>query len=192
MENFEVDGLARAHPKSFTHPYIVQPYGVLVDSVYGNGVADTLEGPGGYLCDYLHIPSKGTREEGRWRTPSGQLVVARLAENGELFDYVALRDGTAQGMAEPYVRRTVRHILCALLHMQRHGVSHRDLKPENLLIDGRGRCCIADFGSVRVGNVREATTTRYRKSEEHGHRVGMTPGYMPPEVSARRRIALPP
>ena len=49
-----------------------------------------------------------------------------------------------------------------------HGVLHRDLKPSNIMLDGRGRVRIMDFGvATRVG--------------EHVGEIAGTPAYMAPE-----------
>jgi hypothetical protein len=64
--------------------------------------------------------------------------------------------------------------LCAgLAAAHDRGVLHRDLKPANVLIDGRGRARIADFGLA--GFVEE---------RRDGQRIAGTPGYMAPEQYA--------
>ncbi|MBI4864569.1 MAG: protein kinase, partial [Candidatus Riflebacteria bacterium] len=63
----------------------------------------------------------------------------------------------------------------ALAYLHERGMVHRDIKPSNLMVDGRGRLFVMDFGVVKVGGLSGLTTT--------GHRVG-TPRYMPPETVA--------
>ncbi|MEM7311471.1 MAG: protein kinase, partial [Planctomycetota bacterium] len=55
-----------------------------------------------------------------------------------------------------------------------HGVVHRDIKPSNLMLDGRGRLRIVDFG---LAAARLASTGR---TSRHEGLVG-TPGYFSPE-----------
>ena len=64
--------------------------------------------------------------------------------------------------------------LCAgLAAAHDQGVLHRDLKPANVMIDGRGRAKITDFGLAVVADDRGGA--------EHG---AGTPGYMAPEQLA--------
>jgi serine/threonine-protein kinase len=53
------------------------------------------------------------------------------------------------------------------------GVIHRDLKPENVLVDGKGRVVITDFGIARAHLESGAVATQ--------HVVSGTPAYMAPE-----------
>ena len=64
----------------------------------------------------------------------------------------------------------VAHQLCAgLAAAHERSVLHLDLKPANVMIDGRGRAMITDFGVARSAH------------EESGGEIGGTAAYMPPE-----------
>jgi len=66
----------------------------------------------------------------------------------------------------------VRQVADALAHAHERGVVHRDVKPSNVIVDGRGRATLIDFGLARMADA--ATLTR------EGTHVGSLP-YMPPE-----------
>ncbi len=56
-------------------------------------------------------------------------------------------------------------------------VLHRDLKPANVLIDGRGRAHLADFGLANLTDQRR-----------DAHEIAGTPGYMAPEQQEGREV----
>ena len=76
----------------------------------------------------------------------------------------------------PAIRKAVEillHVAEAVEYAHEHGIIHRDLKPANVMIDGRGRAFVLDFGlakSVRTGSSLTGS----------GFAVG-TPSYMSPE-----------
>lgn len=70
--------------------------------------------------------------------------------------------------------------LCRGLHaVHEQGLLHRDLKPTNIMIDGRGRARITDFGLAG------ATQNLLASSERAG-----TPAYMAPEQLAGRGLSV--
>jgi eukaryotic-like serine/threonine-protein kinase len=70
--------------------------------------------------------------------------------------------------------------LCAGLAASHEiGVLHRDLKPANIMIDGRGRARITDFGLARLGEEVEGAEV-----------LAGTPAYMAPEQLAGREVSV--
>jgi serine/threonine-protein kinase len=68
--------------------------------------------------------------------------------------------------------------LCLGLHAAHEkGVLHRDLKPANVMIDGRGKLLITDFGLAAVAS----------EIRDEDIRSG-TPAYMAPEQLAGREV----
>ena len=68
--------------------------------------------------------------------------------------------------------------LCLGLHAaHEQGVLHRDLKPANVMIDGRGKLLITDFGLAEINS----------QVRDEDIRAG-TPAYMSPEQLAGREV----
>ncbi|MEZ6188569.1 MAG: serine/threonine-protein kinase [Planctomycetota bacterium] len=70
------------------------------------------------------------------------------------------------------------HVAQALGHAHAQGVVHRDVKPANVLLDGRGRARLADFGLAQAVGLERLT--------QSGAVLG-TPHYMAPEQAAGQR-----
>jgi serine/threonine protein kinase/WD40 repeat protein len=69
----------------------------------------------------------------------------------------------------------------ALEHAHQQGVIHRDIKPSNLMLDGRGKVWITDFGLAQVRSDVRVTVT--------GDLVG-TLRYMSPEQALAKRVSV--
>lgn len=116
------------------------------------------------------------------------VAVHDFGQNGEfcylLMEYVDgvnLRQAMRAGRFRPdQALALVPQICAALQFAHESGVMHRDVKPENILLDGRGRVKLVDFGIAKllVGESRDPALTLT------GFRVG-TPQYMAPEQVER-------
>ena len=72
-----------------------------------------------------------------------------------------------------------RQICAGLAAAHEHGILHRDLKPANIMIDGRGRAKITDFGLAGFADTISGDEVR-----------AGTPLYMAPEQSAGREVSV--
>jgi serine/threonine-protein kinase len=72
-----------------------------------------------------------------------------------------------------------RQICAGLAAAHQQGILHRDLKPANVMIDGRGRAKITDFGLAALAETLEGAEVR-----------SGTPGYMAPEQIAGKEASV--
>jgi hypothetical protein len=96
-------------------------------------------------------------------------VVMDLASGGSLARWLVQDGPLPPGLALSYMVQ----VLAALAAAHAAGIVHRDVKPQNILLDGRGRAMLADFGIALL-------------AEDHGRttRTGVAMGslsYMAPE-----------
>ncbi len=103
-------------------------------------------------------------------TSGGQpYLVMQLLPGGSLADAIA--DGRPLPLAEAVARLT--EVADILSDAHALGVLHRDIKPANVMIDGRGRARLVDFGIARVVDAGGTTT---------GAAVTGTIAFMAPEL----------
>ena len=82
---------------------------------------------------------------------------------------------TSDGVSPLEAVDIVRQVAEGLAYAHERGVVHRDIKPANIMIDGKGRAKLMDFGLARMRLADHKTTT--------GMVLG-TPRYMSPEQIA--------
>ena len=98
----------------------------------------------------------------------------------EFVDGVNLRQAMRAGRFSPAEALSiVPHICGALQYAHDQGVLHRDIKPENILLDGRGRVKLADFGIAKLVNEPGGARGDITLTQS-GARLG-TAHYMAPE-----------
>nr|AYV89281.1 death-associated kinase 1 isoform X2 [Tetranychus evansi] len=78
------------------------------------------------------------------------ILILELVKGGELFDYLAGKEGLAEAQAIAFIKQ----ILLGLDHMHSKNIVHLDLKPENIMLLDKEtqRLKLIDFGLSRVVN----------------------------------------
>jgi serine/threonine-protein kinase len=99
-------------------------------------------------------------------------IVMEYIDGKELKDYLDAKES----FDLPTIFRLMGELLEALEVAHQAGVIHRDVKPANVMLDGKRRAKLTDFGVARIteGDAASADMTRA------GQMIG-TPSYMSPE-----------
>lgn len=85
-----------------------------------------------------------------------------------------------RGLKEEWLAWILRETLLGLMYFHEHSRIHRDIKAGNILLDGRGKVVIADFGVSRW--VKHGSRTGSLLSEDVARTFVGTPCWMAPEV----------
>eukprot|EP00617_Octactis_speculum_P018710 CAMPEP_0185751716 /NCGR_PEP_ID=MMETSP1174-20130828/10493_1 /TAXON_ID=35687 /ORGANISM="Dictyocha speculum, Strain CCMP1381" /LENGTH=413 /DNA_ID=CAMNT_0028428819 /DNA_START=57 /DNA_END=1298 /DNA_ORIENTATION=+ len=85
-----------------------------------------------------------------------------------------------RGLKEAWLAWILRETLLGLMYFHEHSRIHRDIKAGNILLDGRGKVVIADFGVSRW--VKHGSRTGSLLSEDVARTFVGTPCWMAPEV----------
>ncbi|CAH7669692.1 HAL protein kinase [Phakopsora pachyrhizi] len=101
--------------------------------------------------------------------------VMEYCPGGDL--YAAIKRGS---MNQDEINSYFKQILHGIAYLHEMGVAHRDIKPENLLLDGKGRIKITDFGVSDVFRMCWEKTTHMSKGL-----CGSEP-YLPKEMFERK------
>jgi formylglycine-generating enzyme required for sulfatase activity/serine/threonine protein kinase len=103
-------------------------------------------------------------------------LVMEFAGGGSIHDRIK-----AEGaLPEKEVRRLGAEVAEALAFAHERSILHRDVKPANILLDGKGRAKVADFGIAKV--MSEASSRMSLVT------VAGTPVYMAPEIILQQRV----
>ncbi len=106
----------------------------------------------------------------------GQHFLSMEYVDGEDLSSLLLRIGR---LPEERAVEVARQICAGLAAAHDQGILHRDLKPANVMIDGRGRVRLTDFGLAGLAD------------QIKGREIGLgTPAYMAPEQIAGREVSV--
>ncbi len=106
----------------------------------------------------------------------GQHFLSMEYVDGEDLSSLLLRIGR---LPQERAVEVARQICAGLAAAHDQGILHRDLKPANVMLDGRGRVRLTDFGLATLAD------------EIEGREIGLgTPAYMAPEQIAGREVTV--
>ncbi|CAD8060418.1 unnamed protein product [Paramecium sonneborni] len=90
-----------------------------------------------------------------YETPKQLFLVMEYVNGGELFDYIVQN----QRIKDVEAIRFYSQLLSGIEYMHKLQIVHRDLKPENLILEGRSKIKIIDFGLSNFYNQDELLKT---------------------------------
>ncbi|CAD8055379.1 unnamed protein product [Paramecium sonneborni] len=105
-------------------------------------------------------------------TPKQLFLVMEYVNGGELFDYIVQN----QRIKDVEAVRFYSQLLSGIEYLHKLHIVHRDLKPENLILDGRGKIKIIDFG-----------LSNFYKQDDLLKTACGSPCYAAPEMIAGKR-----
>ena len=82
-----------------------------------------------------------------FESPAAVFFALDFVGGGDLFFRLEelARDGRG-GLAELQARSVLGEVALGIIHLHAHGLVHRDIKVENIMLDGRGRARLVDYG----------------------------------------------
>jgi TPR repeat protein/tRNA A-37 threonylcarbamoyl transferase component Bud32 len=89
-------------------------------------------------------------------------IQMQLAENGALSDHLNKYNFISQPLVRNPTRKAqlICDIVLGMRYIHSHGIIHRDLKPANILLDGKWRGLIGDFGWSRSTSAQGPPTAK--------------------------------
>ncbi|KAL9101363.1 MAG: hypothetical protein Q9163_003365 [Psora crenata] len=103
----------------------------------------------------------------------GVYLVLELAPEGELFNYIVLK----QKLTEEEARKVFIQLFQGIQYLHERNIVHRDIKPENILLADKDLTIkVADFGLAKIIGEESFTTT-----------LCGTPSYVAPEILENSR-----
>ena len=104
-------------------------------------------------------------------------LVVEFMAGGTLREALDAEDYAA-AVDEARRRRWLGDVALGMSYLYAMGVEHRDLKTLNVLLDGKGRCKVTDFGLSKSDELNTASTM----ATQAGGGIKGTPAYMAPEL----------
>ena len=95
---------------------------------------------------------------GSFETSEAWYILMDYVAGGDAFDHASVQHQNR--FSESVVKIWAAQLVSALQHVHQKGFLHRDIKLENLLLDSRGRMCLADWGFSRCLRQRDGSMSK--------------------------------